>query len=280
MKNKLLILCLSCFLTQGAQAQGYDAQIIQDQLKYCEKMNDLQCYEGMLKKYNNNVIKYYYAYSLISYKKYKEAKTVLREILSTEKTNKELIKASEDALIVISKKNLQLQEANDLDAGDYYDDLERTIKWYAPYNIKVFIASDTGKEHLIKQAFQIWDDALRSVVSFSYVDDEQKADIVCDFVYGLDDNAVGKMYPEKVYNIGSKTYFKKVKLLISLKSSTGAQFPDKDLLSSALHEIGHSIGIMGHSKNVSDVMYYSTESIRHGAISRRDINTIKKIYRN
>ena len=49
------------------------------------------------------------------------------------------------------------------------------------------------------------------------------------------------------------------------------------LISNISHELGHALGIWGHSKNLKDVMYYAhTKDIP--PLSVRDINTLKKIY--
>jgi predicted Zn-dependent protease len=54
------------------------------------------------------------------------------------------------------------------------------------------------------------------------------------------------------------------------------QAPDY-LQAAARHELGHAIGIWGHSPNPSDALYYS--QVRNPAqISPRDINTLKRIY--
>lgn len=48
-------------------------------------------------------------------------------------------------------------------------------------------------------------------------------------------------------------------------------------LATARHEIGHALGIWGHSPNPGDALYFS--QVRHSpAISGRDVNTLKKIY--
>lgn len=49
------------------------------------------------------------------------------------------------------------------------------------------------------------------------------------------------------------------------------------LLATIRHELGHALGIWGHSKNESDALYFSQVS-DPCAISSRDINTLKKIY--
>jgi len=51
----------------------------------------------------------------------------------------------------------------------------------------------------------------------------------------------------------------------------------KYLQAAARHELGHALGIWGHSPLESDTMYFS--QVRHPAqISTRDINTLKRIY--
>jgi predicted Zn-dependent protease len=49
------------------------------------------------------------------------------------------------------------------------------------------------------------------------------------------------------------------------------------LQAAARHELGHAIGIWGHSPNPADALYFS--QVRNPAsISQRDINTLKRIY--
>lgn len=43
------------------------------------------------------------------------------------------------------------------------------------------------------------------------------------------------------------------------------------------HELGHALGLWGHSKNAEDVLYFSQIS-NPPEISARDINTLKKVY--
>ncbi len=49
------------------------------------------------------------------------------------------------------------------------------------------------------------------------------------------------------------------------------------LLATIRHELGHALGIWGHSENEGDALYFSQVSNPTG-ISPRDINTLKKIY--
>jgi predicted Zn-dependent protease len=51
----------------------------------------------------------------------------------------------------------------------------------------------------------------------------------------------------------------------------------KYLTASARHELGHALGIWGHSLNPADVMYFAQVRMPSG-ISVRDINTLKRVY--
>ena len=55
------------------------------------------------------------------------------------------------------------------------------------------------------------------------------------------------------------------------------RFVGKSLLATVRHELGHALGIWGHSPNESDALYFSQVS-QPPSISKRDLNTLKKIY--
>jgi predicted Zn-dependent protease len=47
-----------------------------------------------------------------------------------------------------------------------------------------------------------------------------------------------------------------------------------------LHEIGHTLGIVGHSDNRDDIMFYSIDvSPREGRVSERDVKTLSELYK-
>jgi hypothetical protein len=59
--------------------------------------------------------------------------------------------------------------------------------------------------------------------------------------------------------------------------------PETTLVAVFLHELGHAVGLYGHSTDATDVMYYDEKSARKAApkanvISPRDMNTLKRVY--
>ena len=71
------------------------------------------------------------------------------------------------------------------------------------------------------------------------------------------------------------------------KDPYGNYFSDKELYNTILHEIGHALGIMGHSYSSEDLMYMTTENSSFYSpyrssfqyLSSKDINTIKLLYK-
>ncbi len=61
------------------------------------------------------------------------------------------------------------------------------------------------------------------------------------------------------------------------------EMPETILQAVFLHEMGHALGLLGHSPNKEDIMYLDDKGAKRGApvassISSRDLNTIKKVY--
>lgn len=76
-------------------------------------------------------------------------------------------------------------------------------------------------------------------------------------------------------------------IVLYAKDPHGNFFSDKELYNTALHEIGHALGIMGHSYSSEDLMYMSSDNSSFYTpyrssfqyLSSQDINTIKLLYK-
>ena len=63
-------------------------------------------------------------------------------------------------------------------------------------------------------------------------------------------------------------------MMIHISSNLG----EISTLSAARHEIGHGIGIWGHSTDEKDALYYSSNKFL-APISLKDINTLRQVYK-
>lgn len=163
--------------------------------------------------------------------------------------------------------------------NDNYYSPEYSILWKRPSLLKVYIEDNSDKSYLVKNAFYLWNNSLNSYFNFYFVNDENKADIVCKFIYKLNANVAGTTDTQYTMQNG-KYYFEKAEITISYGNDTGVfKNNHQNFLTVILHEVGHSLGISYHSNNPNDVMYpNSSQVIKQGQLSQRDINTMKKIY--
>jgi tetratricopeptide (TPR) repeat protein len=149
-----------------------------------------------------------------------------------------------------------------------YIDKPRTCKNHKPHY-----------EKLVLQALSTWEQASEGRVKFKQVSDKKRANIRCHFV----DNPRELDSPVKAgetrtsYNLDGMVSAN-IKIL-TVDRRTGAEQADQEIHSTALHEIGHALGINGHSPNPGDIMFFSggeTEEMR--SLSSRDIATLIALY--
>lgn len=74
----------------------------------------------------------------------------------------------------------------------------------------------------------------------------------------------------------------KVKILLLMNEPASAFPLTNNLIRTlCLHEIGHAIGLIGHSAKASDVMYCTGQIVdQEKHLSKRDVNTLHALYEN
>ena len=164
-----------------------------------------------------------------------------------------------------------------IDTRSYLGDIDTPAVWVEPKNIKVYIYPDQDKKYILERSFKTWDSALGSDLNFKFVNDPTSADITIKYVDRLTENAAGITKPQYI-RIQGKVYLAKADVLIGYNTPGGWKMNDAELNNTVLHEIGHAIGILGHSENINDIMYYSLASTRQGTLSAKDVETVNKIY--
>lgn len=280
--KKLLIFGFLLFFSNTAFAFTYNE--LEYDRKVCYGSYSSKCFYKLVTKYSSdsryaNIVKFDYGYALMVEKEYTKAKFTFQNILASEKENTKLIAATKDAINKINEHTKDVYKANGNDRGNYYNSAN-TTKWKNNKDIKVCVKGKTGKEYIMKNAFRTWAQRSGYAVSISFVTDVNNADIICFFTDIISSQHAGLTEYKYVRMADGKQYITKAYVKVALTNPAGGKYTDKNLESIALHEAGHALGISGHSNNINDIMYYSTESYKNGTLSNRDINTLKAIYAN
>lgn len=138
---------------------------------------------------------------------------------------------------------------------------------------------------LIQKSFLDWQSVTDGLVRFAPVNNKNDAQIIFTFIdvdnsQCKDSNceySVGNTVPVTEDNI-----LKYMDVKINIKNNLGKFFSPAEIYTVMIHEIGHSLGIWGHSDNLNDIMFYSAdqkysiEGVK--SISKRDLNTLRLLY--
>lgn len=160
--------------------------------------------------------------------------------------------------------------------------------------IRVFIASGTGVpgyQNMYNQdlmdAFSQWAVASEGRISFSLSTDPSQCDIHCDWTgdpkrvveHGRPvEGGLTKLNGQPLPN-GIDVGIVSAKVTI-LTNRSGAPLSDDDMKKVCLHEVGHALGINGHSSSNSDVMFFSESPTILPSLTPRDKATICRLYGN
>ena len=125
---------------------------------------------------------------------------------------------------------------------------------------------------VVMSAYQAWQRASEGLVSFEFVESPAEAQMKCYFKSNDNKNSIGM----HAFSVSGNRITDSV-IIFNRTNDKGHSHDSKQLFSSALQEIGHSLGITGASRSIYDVMYpigtkFNTE------ITPRDLKTLALIY--
>lgn len=134
-------------------------------------------------------------------------------------------------------------------------------------------------DKILHESFEEWQRVSNGKIKFAFQSRPTDADITCTWIDNpalLESSAEGGEAQMRAY----AQSLVRAQIMLSLNDG-GSAFPYTDNLvrTLCLHEIGHSLGLIGHSTQAGDVMYCSTPLVdleQH--LSARDVATLNAVY--
>jgi predicted Zn-dependent protease len=152
--------------------------------------------------------------------------------------------------------------------------------------IKVYMSPGDGLtnyhseyEHILEQSFREWETCTHGKVRIRFCGSPEEADITCEWIDDpaqLASSAEGGESQVRCIRNG----ICKAHVILSVIDA-GSPFPLTDNLvrTLCLHEVGHSLGLLGHSANPKDIMFCTAPIIdEEEHLSKRDVATINNLY--
>jgi tetratricopeptide (TPR) repeat protein len=172
---------------------------------------------------------------------------------------------------------------------DYFRAISKdgVIRWrYGQMPLRVWIEDGSGVpgyrlgfNAILRQAFLDWAHASKGAIRVSFVSSSQGAMITCNW------SAQTEKFKNSAEAGESRLYSDRYGLakgeltILTVPTSQTLPLTDNRLRAIALHEVGHLLGMAGHTNNPEDAMFNSvqvSESWRE--LSARDIATLAHLY--
>lgn len=186
------------------------------------------------------------------------------------------IQEDENSVSKVDVSESELKQDNYLNYA--IDSNGKLVRWNKK-KITVFV-SESEYKNTIYKALSTYNSTFEKYFTFYLAKDRENSDIKIDVVnhFSSNDNK-DSIYMAGITNnsfSGSDKHLTNSHIqILSKKPNSNKKITDSEVYRVVLHELGHALGIIGHSPNNNDVMFAS-ESVNK--LSLRDIATIKLMY--
>lgn len=126
---------------------------------------------------------------------------------------------------------------------------------------------------LVEQAFNTWGDASGGVLKFRFVPLPTDSDLSCEWTD--DKSKLVHSFASGVTVGGTNSSGQRTSKIFLLIKPGDKTFDKSEFYTTALHEIGHSLGL-GHSSSPNDVMYFASSSATD--LSANDRSRMRALY--
>jgi tetratricopeptide (TPR) repeat protein len=177
------------------------------------------------------------------------------------------------------EKNLSLQETYLAEAATHGAARWTGARLPIKYHIEekpLLQGYKPGLKLAVERAMQAWTVASQGKVSFSPAETSQAALLITWTNDSQKMNFAQELGHAEVICDGQG--IAKANILLLTAPNGKGSMSDVWAEHAALHELGHSLGILGHSPDSTDVMYPTTTETESARLSNRDANTICALY--
>ncbi|MCM1009285.1 MAG: matrixin family metalloprotease [Fusobacterium sp.] len=212
----------------------------------------------------------------------------VEEEVFEEEEEEEIVSSAETPRSNLHAKRAAVQNLigkNYLDAVLSAGKLERWNPRSFPLKVYMEGAANVPPAYVqeVKNAFATWEASTNGFVKFVYTNSPAQANYKCIFAANLknrncDEKGLGTAaYQYFTYDKTGNIEYSIVEF--SPYACNGQPWPAEIFYTMALHEIGHGLGLRGHSTDSNDLMYpVGTGSRERGKISDADMTTLRAIY--
>lgn len=162
-----------------------------------------------------------------------------------------------------------------------------TVRWqFDRLPLKVYAAPGTGVAGFkpefaseMEQAFRSWEEVSDGRIRFRTVSSSTEADITLTWTDNVKDLDSPDEGGEARVKFGTKGIVHSDIFVLTHNNITGREHTSNQIYGVCLHEIGHSLGLLNHSPDAHDVMFFSDRNADlRPELTRRDRNTINLLY--
>ncbi len=194
------------------------------------------------------------------------------------KNKKEDKNENDDNLNVVDVSNDNLDD----NYMNYVVDSKGKMGRWKNTKISVYVSESEYQNNIYKALIR-YNDLFEGYFKFYLTSNRDKANIKIEVVDKISSNSknndIGYISGLTDYSYDSNDYLRYAYIqLLSRKPNSNKKFTQSEIYVTTLHELGHALGIKGHSPNEHDIMYASSSKSKEKNLSKRDINTLKIMY--
>ena len=163
------------------------------------------------------------------------------------------------------------------------------VRWNpASFPLKIYIEKNPNVPHNhineLKSAFTKWQERTNDFISFVYTTNKAEADIICSYPENFArtcESGESSETSRQFFTYDTEGNIEKANIELTYRDCNGQKYADDLVYAFALKEVGHALGLRGHSGMFqSEALFYSDETQQTGRpeIHAADINTLKLIY--